>query len=137
MKKQSILFLAGGLLALASCNNGAGNAGMTQAQVDSAVNAKVAEMTVQMQAKNDSLINSVAQMKADSMIAAMKGATSSTTTTTHSTTKHNTTTAPAQPAQPAQPATVGNGKPDMKGNTNNNTNAKDNKTTGNGKPSMK
>jgi len=73
MKKQSILFLAGGLLALASCNNNAENANMSQAQIDSMVNVKVAEMTVQMQASNDSMINALAQVKADSMIAAMKG----------------------------------------------------------------
>lgn len=100
MKKQSILFLAGGLLALASCNNNAGNGGMTQAQVDSIVNIKVQEMTVQMQASNDSMINSVAQMKADSMIAAMKGATSS---SSHTTKHSSTTSAPATTATPPPP----------------------------------
>jgi uncharacterized membrane protein len=133
MKKQSILFLAGGLMALASCNNGGQNAGMSQAQVDSMVNVKVQEMTVQMQAKNDSSINALAQAKADSMINAMKGASASAAPApSHHSSKPAATPTPA-PAP--QPATVGNGKPDMR-NQGNAQQSKD-KTIGNGKPSMK
>lgn len=104
MKKQSILFLAGGLLALASCNNGGQTAGMSQAQVDSMVNVKVQEMTVQMQAKNDSSINALAQAKADSMINAMKGASASAAPMpSHHSTKPAAAPAPAPaPTQPAR-----------------------------------
>jgi hypothetical protein len=100
MKRQSILFLAGGLLALASCNSNNENAGMSQAQIDSMVNVKVQEMTVQMQASNDSMINALAQAKADSMIAAMKGASAS--SSSHST-HHTTTTKPTETAPPPPP----------------------------------
>ena len=74
MKKQTLLLMAGGILALASCNNEQANTGMSQAQVDSAVNARVEEIRGELMAQNDSLINALAQWKADSMIAAMKGA---------------------------------------------------------------
>lgn len=74
MKKQTLLLMAGGILALASCNNEqAADAGMNQAQVDSAVNARVEEIRAELMAQNDSLINALAQWKADSIIAAMKG----------------------------------------------------------------
>ncbi len=73
MKKQTLLLLAGGMLAFASCNNApAGGGGMSQAQVDSAVNARVDAMRTELTMQNDSLINAMAQIKADSMIAAMK-----------------------------------------------------------------
>lgn len=76
MKKQLLLLTAGGMLALASCKNEAPAtaAGPSDAQIDSMVNARVEEMRTQLMAENDSLINALAQWKADSMIAAMKGA---------------------------------------------------------------
>ncbi len=70
MKKQFLFLMAGGLLAFASCNNAA-EGGMSEAQIDSAVNARVEEIRAEMMAQNDSLINAMAQMKADSIIAAM------------------------------------------------------------------
>jgi hypothetical protein len=75
MKKQLLLLTAGGMLALASCKNEAPAtaAGPSDAQIDSMVNARVEEMRTQLMAENDSLINALAQWKADSMIAAMKG----------------------------------------------------------------
>ncbi|OSZ79322.1 hypothetical protein CAP35_14005 [Chitinophagaceae bacterium IBVUCB1] len=75
MKKQSLLLLAGGMLALASCQNEAAApaAGPSEAQIDSMVNARVEEARMELMASNDSLINALAQWKADSMIAAMKG----------------------------------------------------------------
>ncbi|MBN8671716.1 MAG: hypothetical protein ACK4EY_03790 [Flavipsychrobacter sp.] len=76
MKKQTLLLLAGGMLAFASCQNEApaGSAGPSEAQIDSMVNARVEAMRSELMAQNDSLINALAQWKADSMIAAMKGA---------------------------------------------------------------
>jgi hypothetical protein len=76
MKKQLLLLTAGGMLAFASCKNEApvADAGASQAQIDSIVNARVEEIRAELMAQNDSLINALAQWKADSMIAAMKGA---------------------------------------------------------------
>ena len=131
MKKQSILFLAGGLLALASCNNNAANPGMSQAQVDSMVNVKVQELTVKMQASNDSMINMMAKVKADSMIAAMKGATASAAPAAHSTKHTAPAPAPAPAPQPARNTRPGatnqttqgtqpqNGNTQQQGNRNN------------------
>ncbi|MBL7683968.1 MAG: hypothetical protein JNK00_11470 [Flavipsychrobacter sp.] len=142
MKKQTLLLLAGGMLAMASCQNEAPavSNGPSEAQIDSMVNARVEAIRTELMAQNDSLINALAQWKADSMIAAMKG----------------TKTAAAKPVskpKPAEakltttkPATVGNGKPSMTGNTAPGTvgNGKPSMTTekkdgtvGNGKPSMK
>jgi hypothetical protein len=74
MKKQLSLIMAGGLLALASCNSGTNpENGPSQATIDSTVNARVEQIRAEMEAKNDSIINALAQWKADSMIAAMKG----------------------------------------------------------------
>lgn len=74
MKKLSVLLITGVTAVLASCGgeNTAGTA-PSQAQIDSMVNARVEELRVEMEAKNDSIINALAQIKADSMIAAMKG----------------------------------------------------------------
>lgn len=127
MKKQLLLLTAGSMLAFASCKNEAPaiDAGASQAQIDSIVNARVEEMRAELMAQNDSLINALAQWKADSMIAAMKGA--------------KTNAAPKPKAKPVaqaptptpqKPTTIGNGKPrmdDKKGDPN---------TVGNGKPKM-
>jgi hypothetical protein len=94
MKKQFLFLMTGGLLALASCNN-ATEGGMSEAQVDSMVNARVEEIRAEMMAQNDSLINALAQVKADSIIAAMKGGKSVTTKTT--TTKTTTVNPTAKP----------------------------------------
>lgn len=77
MKKQLLLLTAGGMLAFASCKNEApvADAGASQAQIDSMVNAQVEAIRAELMAQNDSLINALAQWKADSMIAAMKGTT--------------------------------------------------------------
>lgn len=72
MKKQALLFLAGGIMAMASCTTETAN-NTSQEQIDSMVNARVEEIRTEMMRSNDSLINAMAQMKADSMIAAMKG----------------------------------------------------------------
>jgi len=81
MKKHSFLVLAGGLLAFAACNNPSANTGASQAQIDSMVNARVEAIRAEMTASNDSMINAMAQIKADSMMAAMKPGTTITTST--------------------------------------------------------
>ena len=73
MKKQSLLLMGGALLACASCQQENTAGGFTQEQVDSIVNVRVQEQMITLQASNDSVINAVAQWKADSIIAAMKG----------------------------------------------------------------
>lgn len=100
MKKHSFLVLAGGLLAFAACNNPAADTGASQAQIDSMVNARVEAIRAEMAASNDSLINALAQIKADSMMVAMKPGTSVTTTTTR-TVKNTkpTTTKPTEPVK--------------------------------------
>lgn len=123
MKKQSFLLVAGALIALASCQNNATDTGANQAQIDSAVNARVEELRMQMMMQNDSLINAEAQRRADSMIAAMKGQTS--------TASGRPSTRPQQPTRNTpKPETIGSGKPKM-GDGNNNSN-----TVGSGKPKM-
>lgn len=93
MKKQALFLLAGGLLTFAACTNEQANTGgYTQEQLDSAVNARVAELQAAMQASNDSAINALAQWKADSMIAAAKG-------------QAPTTTRPTKPSTPSTPST--------------------------------
>ena len=81
MKKQALFLMAGAIVAFASCNT-ATNEGTSEAQIDSMVNARVEEIRLEMMAQNDSLINAMAQMKADSIIAAMKGGKKVTTKTT-------------------------------------------------------
>lgn len=74
--------MAGGLMSLASCTTETHESDMSQAQIDSAVNSRVEEIRMEMMRQNDSLINAMAQVKADSIIAAMKGGSSVTTKTT-------------------------------------------------------
>jgi len=103
MKKQSVLFIAGALMTLASCQNNATDTGANQAQIDSAVNARVEELRTQMMMQNDSLINAEAQRRADSMIAAMgNGAAKPAATPARPTTGTNKTTKPATPVNPKE-----------------------------------
>lgn len=103
MKKQSLLLVAGLTLAFASCQNeGTTAGGFTEAQVDSIVNVKVSEQMMQMQAQNDSIINAMATMKADSIVAAMKGqATPAPATKPAPTVKKN--TPPTKKVEPVEP----------------------------------
>ena len=83
MKKQSLLLIGGALLAFASCQPESSTDGMyTQEQVDSIVDARVMEQMMVLQNNNDSVINALAQMKADSMIAELKAGKPVTTKTT-------------------------------------------------------
>ena len=81
MKKHILLLAAGAIVTLAACTNSTTNTGtMTQAQQDSAVNARTAEQEAKMKASNDSMISATAKMRADStmradsMMNAQKGA---------------------------------------------------------------
>ena len=95
MKKQGLLLIAGGLLALASCQNDA-NTGASDAQIDSMVNARVEELRMEMMMQNDSLINAMATMKADSICGAKTGGSSTSGTKKPST---NTSSKP-EPTKP-------------------------------------
>ena len=68
--KSFIFLLFIGLL-LASCNGDNGNINTSEAQVDSIVNAKVDVLRAEMKAKNDSIINAMAKVKADSILTSM------------------------------------------------------------------
>ncbi len=130
MKKQLLFLTAGTLLAFASCNNETPAAsGPSQEQIDSMVNARVEEMRTQLMAENDSLINALAQWKADSMIAAMKGAKPA---AAKPVAKAKPAPKPVEqaPVNVQKPATVGNGKPRMDDKSG------DPNSVGNGKPRM-
>lgn len=73
MKKQTLLLIAGGMIALASCSSNS-NQNASQAQIDSMVNVKTGEMQATMQSRNDSTINALAKAKADSITAAQASA---------------------------------------------------------------
>lgn len=98
MKKQALLFMAGTALIAASCNQPA-DSGMSDAQIDSMVNARVETIRAEMMAQNDSLIDVMAQMKADSIIAAMGSG--SKTGTARKTSKPSVRVTPAEPATTA------------------------------------
>lgn len=109
MKKQ-ILLLAGSAILLASCGSEEKKSeGPTQAQIDSTVNAQVAERAAAEKAKNDSIVAAAAQVTADSIAkaqeeeAAAKSKKTTTKTKTKTTTKTETKTPPPPPPPPANP----------------------------------
>ena len=66
--KKTLLFIAGSAILFAACNNEPKkDDAASQAQIDSAVNARVAQEQAAMQAKNDSIVAAEAKIKADSM----------------------------------------------------------------------
>ncbi len=108
MKKQTLLLMAGGMLALASCNNNAAEGtGASQAQIDSMVNARVEEIRTEMMAQNDSLINAMAAMRADSIVAAMKNTGGTITTTTKTVVKPTPKPTPKPEKKPDVPTNTG------------------------------
>jgi hypothetical protein len=98
MKKYAILLLAGALIGFASCGDDSNTT--TQEQIDSAANAQAAAIEAELRAKNDSLINAMAMMKADSaaradsMARVAAGRPVNTRTTTRTTTTTRPTTKP-------------------------------------------
>ncbi len=106
MKKQTLFLMAGGLLAFASCNTETG--GYTEAYVDSVVNERVAQIQMELEEQNEARIHALALEKADSILAARAGK----TTTTKKTTTTSKTTAPkeapaAEEAKPTTPTNTG------------------------------
>ena len=124
MKKQ-LLLLAGGAIIFASCGSNNNNASQTQAQIDSTVNAKMAEHDAANAAKSDSTLKAMEKEKAEAMIHEKHEEHKE-----HHASKGN---EPAPTPAPA-PQTIGNGKPAM---SNQNTTPTNSGTVGNGKPSMK
>jgi len=108
MKKQSLLLFGGALLALASCQseNTTSTGGFSQEQVDSIVNARIAEKMTALQASNDSTINALAIIKADSIIAASKGATATAKPATTSKTTTTTVKTPSNTTKKNDPGAV-------------------------------
>jgi hypothetical protein len=74
MKKRTLLLLTGCTIVFASCNNPNSSQADAQQKIDSMVNAKTADIQSHIQSKNDSIINVLAKVKADSIIAAAKNA---------------------------------------------------------------
>ena len=101
MKKQTLFLMAGGLLALASCTS-EGTGGYTDAYVDSVVNERVAQIQMELEEQNEARIHALALEKADSILAARAGKTTTTKKTTTSTSK-GTTAAPEAPAKQDPP----------------------------------
>ncbi|MBX2904899.1 MAG: hypothetical protein KF744_02615 [Taibaiella sp.] len=133
MKKQFLL-LAGAALILASCGgeNKTEDQGQSQAQIDSAVNAQVAEREAEMARKNDSMLKAMEAEKAAAEAAAAAASTKTTKTKTKTKTVKEEPAPPPPPPPP--PPTVGSGKPKM---TNTGEQKPADGTIGNGKPKMK
>lgn len=71
--KKSLLIAASSIIALASCNTDTGSTDNSQAIIDSMVNERVEEIRMELQMRNDSIINELAMWRADSILAAKKG----------------------------------------------------------------
>jgi len=118
MKKYAILLLAGAIIGFASCGDDSNNT--TQEQIDSAANAQAAAIEAELRAKNDSLINAMAMMRADSaaradsmaQVLAGRPANTRTTTRTAPTTRTTTKTTTTTPKSKQED------KFDSRGNTN-------------------
>jgi hypothetical protein len=102
MKKQ-ILLLAGSALILASCGSNNNPPAQSQAQIDSAVNAKLAEHDAANAAKNDSTLKAMEKEKADAMA---KEHVTTTTTKKHTVSKKEEATPPPPPPPPPPPVNV-------------------------------
>lgn len=100
MKKYAFVLLAGSIIGLSACGNDANT--NNQAQIDSAANARTAELEAAHQAQTDSILNEMARMKADStaMADSLAKAANTTSTTVSRTTTTTKTTKPAKPAAP-------------------------------------
>lgn len=135
MKKQFLL-LAGSALILASCgsNNTQNN---QQAQIDSIAKVNAAMQDAINKQKNDSTINAMAKAKADSidMAKEMARGKGMKHEPAHKAGHKSEPTTAATPTPPPPPATVGQGKPSMKDQSN--TGEKKDGTVGQGKPKMK
>ena len=95
--KKKLLLLAGGALILASCGSN-NNQTQTQAQIDSAVNAKMAQHDAENAAKNDSILKATEKEKAEAAAKEHHAAKK------HETKKEEPAPAPAPPPPPPPPA---------------------------------
>ncbi|MGN6476442.1 MAG: hypothetical protein ACTHKV_04400 [Flavipsychrobacter sp.] len=131
MKKQTLLLLAAGAtLAFASCNNKApATGGMSQEQIDSTVNARVDAIRTELTAQNDSLINALALVKADSIIAAMKSGAPAPKPAAH-TTKPKPNTKETKPSTPAANTPTGKNSQSQKEGTPTGKNSQSQQTEG-------
>jgi hypothetical protein len=68
MKKLAILLLAGAVVGLTSCGSNENNA--SKEQIDSMATVRTDTMQATLKAQNDSLINAMAKMRADSALRA-------------------------------------------------------------------
>lgn len=124
MKRTTFCLLAGGLLTFAACQQES-TTGMTQLQIDSAVNARVDSIRGDMMMRNDSMINALAMQKADSMLMARGSGAAGTTVgkTPRPNTGKTGTTQPTSPetTRPTTPQPTGkrtdDGTPTGKRNT--------------------
>ena len=133
MKKQFLL-LAGCTLILASCGSNNNNPAQTQAQIDSTVNAKLAQHDAENAAKNDSTLKAIEKEKAEKL-----------SKERHEERKHvggknpepnPVATQTVAPPPPPPAPTVGQGKPRMGAQNNDANNQNSTNTVGNGKPKM-
>lgn len=130
MTNKFLLLAVAGTLALASCQSDVRTTGTDeemQAKIDSAVQARMQEMQAQLAAQNDSLINAVAMMRADSMMASAAAAGRNNTGVRRTVPTTRPGTAPTVNNTPRSntPRNVndrpgGNGGTDNKGNTSDN-----------------
>jgi hypothetical protein len=135
--KKHILLMAGAAIILASCGgeNKPADQGQTQAQIDSAVNAQVAEREAEMARKNDSTLKAMEAEKAAAEAAAAEAAAKKSGGKKTKTPKAE-PAAPAPPPPPPPPATIGNGKPKMGAQSEAPQTGGQGGTIGNGKPKM-
>lgn len=135
MKKYFLLFAAGGLLTLASC--GGENTPTETINVDSLAQVKVDSIAAAEKAISDSTIAAQAVITADSLRMVMRddsiAAAAAKAAGRKAPAKRvvtKSTTTEVEVAPPPPPQTIGNGKPKMGDKT------QDNNTIGNGKPKM-
>ncbi len=102
MKKQ-ILLLAGSALILASCGSNNNNQANEQAKIDSITKANAALQDQMNKAKNDSTINAMAKIKADSIELANKAAAKPEASAKHHEHKAKEPVAAPTPAPPPPP----------------------------------
>lgn len=121
MRKVSLLLLAGGILTVASCKEeGMTSGGMTQTQVDSAIQSKVNMALDSMAMATDARINELAMYMADSMMKAKQGITVTTQRPAPITRNPSTGTTPP-PAPAPTPTNPKEGKLDRIRGTESNT----------------
>ncbi len=98
MKKLAILLVAGSIVGLASCGNNENTS--TNEQIDSTATARTDTMAAALKAQNDSLINAMAKMRADSAMKAdslARVSTAKATTASSAGTHHTKTTTSTKP----------------------------------------